>query len=179
MEDEHFIIFDKSLTSDRKYTQLKKVIYDILKYINVEYLFSEAQWTDILSKARGNSGKTSTEQFIEKLSLVTESIEIVGEYTSSQNGISCRCKVCGNEWKPRASNLLMGRGCPQCARKRKSYSHEEYVEKLNQKNKHLLVHNIYTNSENEMICECLKCGYIWRRKARILLNNSKCPKCKI
>ena len=63
--------------------------------------------------------RRTTAQFIEELSSVDSSIEVLGKYINANTRIKVRCKCCGHEWKPKPSYLLnMDRGCPICAKKR-------------------------------------------------------------
>lgn len=39
---------------------------------------------------------------------------ILGKYKSAKTEIEVKCVKCGNSWKPRASSLLSGHGCPKC-----------------------------------------------------------------
>lgn len=63
----------------------------------------------------GNVKKTK-EQFITELQRVTDKLEIIGEYVNDKEGILTRCKSCSHEWKPKPGKLLLGRGCPKCAK---------------------------------------------------------------
>ena len=57
------------------------------------------------------------EKFIENVKIKnkkSDNIEIVGEYTGSNNPIKCRCKIDGHIWSPIAFQLYRA-GCPVCA----------------------------------------------------------------
>ena len=59
--------------------------------------------------------KKTTSMFKEELSEINKDIEIIGEYKEANKPIKCKCKICGNEWNPRPSNLRHGTGCPVCS----------------------------------------------------------------
>ena len=63
----------------------------------------------------------SHEEFISKLSQINENITILDLYKGTYNGISCKCNVCGNEWRTKPHYLLTGRGCSECSHTSTSY----------------------------------------------------------
>lgn len=56
----------------------------------------------------------TTEDFIKEMSKINPDIEIIGEYTGSENPVKCKCKICGHEWSPIGRSLKNGQGCPAC-----------------------------------------------------------------
>lgn len=56
----------------------------------------------------------TTEDFIKEMNEINSDIEIIGEYTGSENLVKCRCKICGHEWNPIGRSLRNGQGCPAC-----------------------------------------------------------------
>lgn len=62
--------------------------------------------------------KMKNEDFVERLKAVHPNLEPIEEYKSTHENILIRCKVCGNEWPAAPANLLRGRDCPVCSRKR-------------------------------------------------------------
>lgn len=56
----------------------------------------------------------TTEDFIREMSNINSDIEIIGEYTGSENSVDCRCKICGHKWSPIGRSLRNGQGCPAC-----------------------------------------------------------------
>lgn len=57
----------------------------------------------------------TTQDFINEMQYINPNIEIVGEYTGSENPIGCKCKICQYEWTPIGRSLKYGHGCPACA----------------------------------------------------------------
>ena len=62
--------------------------------------------------------KKKHEVFVEQLKAVNPSLEPLEEYKLTHENILIRCKVCGNEWPAAPANLLRGKDCPKCSRKR-------------------------------------------------------------
>lgn len=54
------------------------------------------------------------DEFIKEIANLTPTIEVLGKYTNAHEKVSCRCKICGHEWKPLAMDLVKGTGCPEC-----------------------------------------------------------------
>lgn len=67
----------------------------------------------------GTREKT-TEEFIEKLRLINDKIQIIGKYENAHTKIECLCRNCGCEFVKAPKKLLRGQGCPWCAGKRNS-----------------------------------------------------------
>ena len=63
--------------------------------------------------------KTNDEFIKEFESKYPESnIEFLSEYIGTNEYINCKCKIDGHEWKVTAHNLLRGRNCPECHRRK-------------------------------------------------------------
>ena len=60
------------------------------------------------------SSQYNTVEFKWLIDMVNPQVEVIGEYVKIDNNILCRCRECGNEWKPRAQHILNGHGCPIC-----------------------------------------------------------------
>ena len=53
--------------------------------------------------------KMTTSEFKKRIKTISPSIEVLGDYNGSLEHIECKCKVCGNVWKPLATTLSLGR----------------------------------------------------------------------
>ncbi len=86
------------------------------------------------ARCHGSEQKTN-EIFLSQLKKVNKYIEVLEEYKNCKEKLSCRCKVCGHEWKPSPEKLLCGNGCPRCdSRNKTSFSEQTvlfYVRKQN------------------------------------------------
>lgn len=62
--------------------------------------------------------KKKHEVFVAQLNAVNPNLEPLEEYRTAHENIMMRCTVCRNEWPAAPANLLRGRDCPICSRKR-------------------------------------------------------------
>lgn len=58
--------------------------------------------------------KTTHDDFIRKLHLINNDIEILSEYTRTHDKIKCKCKIDDYVWTTTPHHLLEGYGCPKC-----------------------------------------------------------------
>lgn len=65
---------------------------------------------------RGKKKRLTNETFLERVSECNPNIQVLSQYNKSDEKVSCKCLICDHEWEVRASNLLRGIGCPNCAR---------------------------------------------------------------
>lgn len=65
-------------------------------------------------KCYGNI-KRSHKQFCTEVYNKNSEVTIMSDYDGVDKKVDCKCKVCGNEWRPYARSLLKGCGCPLCA----------------------------------------------------------------
>lgn len=70
----------------------------------------------INSRNRTKTNDEFTQEFNNKFP--NSNIELLSEYTGTNEYINCRCKIDGHEWKSTAHNLLRGRNCPECHRRK-------------------------------------------------------------
>ena len=64
-------------------------------------------------KCAGNIKKNHID-FVKEVRSLNPNIEIISDYISSKEKITCQCVSCKNIWKTSPSNLLNGTGCPKC-----------------------------------------------------------------
>ena len=77
-----------------------------------------------INGAKNNIGKTglkTREIFVEQLSKVDNSIEVISEYVNTHTNIKCKCFRCGHIWDAKPYSLLQGHGCPRCAKSGTSF----------------------------------------------------------
>lgn len=70
--------------------------------------------------------KKTTNEFIEDLSKINPTIDVLGEYLGNRSCIKVRCQLCGHIWSPTGKSLLNGRGCPQCSKAGTSFM-EQFI----------------------------------------------------
>lgn len=67
----------------------------------------------------------SNEQFVKELKEKNPYIYPLEEYKRTHIPILVKCGVCGNEWKAAPANILRGRQCPICAKKKTAKKNKE------------------------------------------------------
>lgn len=62
----------------------------------------------------GKRAPLTQEEFIQRVILIDNTIEVIGQYSAVATKISFRCKRCGKVWEAKPNNILNGKGCPHC-----------------------------------------------------------------
>ena len=92
----------------------------------------EISWFHLKKCAKGCAYCTgrykTTEDFITEMSIINPDIEIIGEYTGSENPIDCCCKLCGHLWSPIGRSLKNGQGCPHCSMSKGEIKVKQFLE---------------------------------------------------
>ena len=127
------------------------------------------------------SARKSTEEFIKELKVKQPDIEIIGEYSGSRSYVKVRCLKCGHEWMSMATNLLGGKGCPNCAKairgKKRTKNFASFKEEYLAKNKDIEIIGEYKNTTTKVKARCLRCGHEWDANPSVLLRGGGCPRC--
>lgn len=129
--------------------------------------------------------KYDTRSFIHIMKSINRNIIILGEYVKADEGILCRCNICGNEWNPLPRVLLVGGGCPKCYHTQTSFAEQFVYESLKQVFGESEVYNrnrgaigkeldIYIPKANFAV---ELCGWHWHKK-KIKSDNDKVKLCK-
>lgn len=125
--------------------------------------------------------RLSNEEIIKRVQSFGNNINIdFSNYFSSDSLLQCECNVCHNKWKAKQKNLIRGRGCPVCAKKRRDKSKykslDEYYELLNDMN--LRVISDYVNATTPVKLKCNKCGEEFESTMSYISNTSiGCKNC--
>ena len=72
-------------------------------------------------KKQKSEQRFSHQDFLEKLLVVNPDIDVLDEYINSHTKIRFQCKSCGRIWKTVPNSVLLGHGCPDCARSSTSF----------------------------------------------------------
>ena len=125
--------------------------------------------------------KVTNKDFVQRLSVKNPYIEPLEEYKGNKVNIMCRCKICGHEWPVRPANLLSGKGCPVCARKRNSASlmktQGDFLAELTENNPSVDALESYRGVHTKIMFRCRKCSYEWTARPDHVLNGHGCPVC--
>lgn len=127
------------------------------------------------------SKRKTHEQFIEELREVDQSIEVLDQYKTAITKMQVRCSVCGHLWETNPSSLLLGRGCPECGKKKIGNalrkSNADFVSELYAINPDIVPLEEYTGNRGKMLLHCNCCGNEWKSTPHDLLSGHGCPKC--
>ena len=125
--------------------------------------------------------KMSNDEFVERLSTISPTIEPLEEYSGANNRVNVRCKTCGYEWSPKAIELLSGRGCRKCKYKilaeKQRRTPDDFIQEMEQINPNIIILGIYTKAKDHIEVECKLCGRRWSPVASSLLSGTGCPSC--
>ena len=139
------------------------------------------KWNRVYKRAIMRTGRRTTEQFVERMSHVNSDIIIEGSYTGARNRVAVRCKKCGHTWKPTASSLLSGHGCPKCkgvaVSESRRKSQEQYVDEVAAIDSNIEVIGEYRGYDYNVDLRCKACGYEWSPRAGYILEGHHCPQC--
>lgn len=106
-------------------------------------------------------------------------LEVVGIYKNSNTKIKCKCLICGEYFEISPDSILKGCGHKKCnCYIKDKLTQEEFLEKIPKKVKEKFKIGEYTNERNNIECICKRCGEIFYRKPRSLIEGKiKCPNC--
>lgn len=121
------------------------------------------------------------EEYVAEVAIKNPNIEVVDKYVNAKTPILHRCKIDGHEWMASPTNILSGKGCPECANKNRAdkngISHDEYVRILHIKNPNIEVVGIYVNARTPVLHRCKIDNYEWMPIPDKVLSGQGCPKC--
>ena len=116
-------------------------------------------------------------EFIKKLSEKRNDVINIDNYIGSEIKIKFRCLKCKHEWDSKPSNILSGKGCPNCSRKK---TNEFFLEELKNINNDIIATESYIKDDVKMKFKCKKCQYEWYQTPNNILNRKcGCPICAI
>lgn len=126
--------------------------------------------------------KKTKSQFEEELNVANLSVKLLGEYTSAKTKTSFLCLVCNHVWDAQPGNILFGYGCPECWRVRRIGIRRKkfgvFVDQMAEKHPHILIKSPYITAKDDVLVECLACGFEWSASPDTLLNKGcGCPNC--
>lgn len=114
---------------------------------------------------------------------VNKNIEFIGNFIDTKTPISCKCKVCGYVWSTKPSVLMVGHGCPKCAKEKTNELNRLTQNEFNLKAKNntfLEVIGEYINWISPIKVRCKNCRFEFEAIAGdIVRNRCKCPVCGI
>ena len=131
--------------------------------------------------------KTKTHaKFVEEIHNLNSNIEILDKYKNSKTKLKFKCLIDNTLWYANPSNLLSGKGCPQCAKKiisnSRKNSHEVFIKNLSLFNKtnrtYWNTNDIYIDNRTPIAFYCSLDNYsITARPTNLLSGCYRCKEC--
>ena len=113
-----------------------------------------------------------------------DNIEILSEYTKTNQPLKCKCKICGNEWIVKEAHNLYRSSCKRCGHKRTNqsmrYTYEDFLEKVYNKNpiyKDVEIISVYKDYKTPIQCRCKICNHEWEILPRCIKKSTGCNNC--
>ena len=132
-------------------------------------------------KRRVKARTKTLDDFKNELNCINPNIRIKGPYNGARTPLKCKCLKCGHEWNAAPTNLLKGRGCPECAKRiraeKNRRSHDEFTEIVHKKHPFIVFLEPFTGNNKQIKAKCMLCGYEWTTLASSLVYGHGCPRC--
>ena len=127
-------------------------------------------------------GKRKThEEYVRQVAVINSDIEVVGIYIDSATKIAHRCKIDDEIFYAQPGEILRGRGCYKCGRRRivaaKTKTHEWYISEINKRNLNVFPMEEYIKNKTKIEHVCKNCGYRWNITPNDVLDGCGCPVC--
>ena len=123
------------------------------------------------------SRKKTHDEYVLELDRINPYIEVIGKYINNCTKISCKCRLDGFEWDALPINLLRGKGCPLCNKRRRTKTHEQYLNDVRSVNPNIDVVGRYIDSKTKILHRCKIDGYEWNISPNSILSGVGCPVC--
>ena len=125
-----------------------------------------------------NGRVITTQSFKNEIAKLHPEVEIIGEWNGINTPISCRCKECNFEWNYKPHSIRTT-GCPRCnGSVTRKWTHEEYVEKINELfDGNIVVLGHYKNMNTKILHKCNKHNYEYMMNPIHALRRQGCKLC--
>lgn len=125
-----------------------------------------------------NGRVITTQSFKNEIAKLHPEVEIIGEWNGIDTPISCRCKECNFEWNYKPHSIRTT-GCPRCnGSVTRKWTHEEYVEKINELfDRNIVVLGHYKNMNTKILHKCNKHNYEYMMNPIHALRRQGCKLC--
>ncbi len=122
-------------------------------------------------------------EFKQKLEAINPLVVPLEEFEKKSNKMAFRCAACGHEWMATPTDVLRGRGCIECGRKRAGESrrktNDQFRKELSMVNPDIEPLEEYRGGHTKILCRCNSCGTIWKAEPSGLLYGYGCRACGI
>lgn len=180
-ETNDILKYKSNFANGNEFGSLINLVKKLFLLLEIHQQYSNELWQKLKAQAYLNSRKTSTVEFAKRLREIYPKITLLGEYTSTEVKVKCRCDICGNIWTTTPHMLLQGRGCPICSKAKRIMkqrtSNEAFIKKLQTNNPKIIPLESYVDGKTKIKFKCAKCGEIWKTRPDIILRGHGCPNC--
>ena len=122
------------------------------------------------------SKKMTHQEFVDRVRLVNDSIEIISEYDGYDAKVKCYCPKHDYTWETHPASLLRGAKCHKCAGTYRRTT-ADFIEDVAKVNPSIEVLGEYTSRKDRILCRCKDCGREWKAISGELLNGVGCREC--
>ena len=127
--------------------------------------------------------RKTNEQFVEELRENNPTIKPLEKYKGARTHIKVQCMTCGHIWEATPTNLIRGKGCPNCAKKELRNIHlkstSTFVEEMKNLDENIEILGEYTGSHDKIMCRCITHNVIfYSNPTHLLQGKSGCKKCE-
>ncbi len=109
-------------------------------------------------------------------------IEVLSKrYLKRHAKLRCRCSECSHVWNPLFGNIMQGRGCPRCARKKLDTASPKLslseVKSMCLEKGIVCLAGKYEGRHYHLPCRCVTCSHEWAPTFGKILMGRGCPRC--
>lgn len=126
------------------------------------------------------SRRLTHDEFIKRLAKINSRVTVLENYIDMNTKIKCACEN-GHIWYSKPKNLMLGRGCKQCAIAQGKYhnakSQEQFIKEVHNLNPDITVIGRYVNAYTKIEFMC-SMGHKWKTMPSNILDGCSCPICK-
>ena len=158
------------------HSNIKNLVRQLFARTNIEYFFSDDEWSEIENEAYDNALSKTHDNFVAELKEISPTIQVIGQYQNANKRLLVKCMTCGYKWNAVPANLLSGDGCRKCgsmiAHEKFLKTQEDFVKEVEIVNPTVEVIGNYTGRHSPIKARCKICGFIWEPRASSLLRGS-------
>lgn len=134
---------------------------------------------NVISGKSIREGKRLVERIERIQSVAFGKYELVDDYVSEDEFITCKCVVCGNTWKSLPHKLTLLRSkCPKCdAGSNPTQNTKKRIKAFSLINSNSKYFNLHLADDLSIHCTCVKCGYQFVLTNYLKRERISCKKC--
>ena len=136
-----------------------------------------------MEKRQGKTAwnRKTHEQFLDDLKEKKIQYIPLGKYQGASVKMKFRCEKCGCIWDAKPTNILSGKGCPDCKKRKlakiNGKTHREFVEEAERKNSNVIILGKYINDDTPIMVVCRIHNILYTQSPMVILRGCGCPEC--